>query len=69
VACFAGNRNHPGITTTRGDKTMIGILAETFMTATRSEDRSRVQAYPAKVLFAQDGRPRFEHGREVTPTR
>lgn len=48
---------------------MIGILAETFMTATRSEDRSRVQAYPAKVLFAQDGRPRFEHGREVSPAR
>ena len=48
---------------------MIGILAETFMTATRSEDRSRAQAHSARVLFAQDGRPRFEYGRDATPTR
>lgn len=48
---------------------MLGIFAETFMTATRTDNRSRAQAHPAKVLFAQDGRPRFGYGRDTTPIR
>lgn len=48
---------------------MIGILAETFMTATRSEAHGRTPERPAKVLLLQGDRSGQAHGRDATPAR
>lgn len=48
---------------------MIGILAETFMTATRSEGYGRTQARPAKVLLLQGDRSGQTQGRDAAPAR
>ncbi|WP_417769949.1 hypothetical protein [Stappia sp.] len=48
---------------------MIGILAETFMTATRSEAHGRTQERPAKVLLLQGDRVGQAHGRNPAPAR